>query len=111
MSRIFAALLLTVSLLVGTDGLDGIELGSAPSFQQMFSMSADVSGGGERGDKSGRPAHICTQLTCTQALSVPERLVLIREAQEPPRLSPSNDRGLLSTALQQDPPVPRAWIG
>jgi hypothetical protein len=108
MHKIVAALLLTLSLLVGQDGF---ELG--PDFLSPDTMPVlvDVSNGGSQRDIGGTPVHLCTRLSCTQTLSVPERLVLTSRAHERSRFAPGNDLGPHSTALQQDPPVPRMWVG
>ena len=104
MPKVIAALLLMLSLLVGQDGVDGFVLGPAFLSPDAMSVLVDVSRGGSPRDIGGTPVHLCTRLSCTQTLSVPERLVLASEAQEFSRFAPSNDRGLHATALQRNPP-------
>jgi len=108
MFKIVAALLLTLSLVVGQDGFDGFELGSAFLSPETTPAFADLSGGGSQSDVSGKPLHLCTRLSCTQSLSMPERLTLLLDAYRSSDLSPGDDRGPMPAALQQDPPVPRA---
>ena len=108
MFKIVAALLLTLSLVVGQDGVDGFELGSAFLSPETTPAFADISGDDSQRDVSGKPLHLCTRLSCTQSLSVPERLILVLDAYRPSDLSPNDDRGPTPAALQQDPPVPRA---
>ena len=108
MSRIVAALLLTLSFLAGQGDLFGFKIGTIPLAAHMISTRANVLGG-ERRDVGGQPRHGCCQVACAQTACVPERYTLVRDAQPAPRLMPSNDNDPRSAIVWRDPPVPRTW--
>ena len=112
MSRIFAILIVTASLILGQSGFDGHDrdLQPGPASSDMQSAFAYAAGGSHGHARSGSPTHICTQLICIQLLSVPERHVLFGEINGSRKLSPGDERGLYATVLQRDPPVPRTPI-